>query len=408
LYPLYAILTFELVRIIEKNSPFISKINVLMRHTLSYLLVGIILASVACNFSGISDSSEENGGKDEIPSSNSGVDRLNLDEYIPEYGKNTPGALFEVEHWLYYIDANLEDETLNQIVDSAYDMVVIDYIVSEGDNSEYPLAGAITGMHNADHPKLVIAYIDIGEAEDYRASWQPGWEIGNPEWIIALDPDGWEGNYPVAYWHDGYRDIWLGEGGYLQGILDAGFDGIYLDWIEAYSDENVIASAEDEGVDPLLEMVWWVGDIADFTRAQDPEFIVIAQNTAELAQYDVYVNIIDAIAQEQVWFDGGGDDEPPGDCPLPATDEDVETEDYYNSLPPECRRLFDYDPKSTFHISSEEYITYLTVAQDKGLKIFTVDYAIIPTNIDYVVRTSRSLGFVPFVSNRALDRYVEP
>lgn len=379
-----------------------------MRHTLSYLLVGIILTSLACKFSGISDSSEENGREDGIPSSDSGVGRPNLDEYIPEHGKNTPDVLFEVEHWLYYIDANLEDETLNQIVASDFDMVVIDYIVSEGDNSDYPLVGAITSMHNADHPKLVIAYIDIGEAEEYRTYWQPDWEIGNPEWIIALDPDGWEGNYPVTYWHEGYREIWLGEGGYLQGILDAGFDGIYLDWIEAYSDENVIASAEDEGVDPLEEMILWVGEIADFTRAQDPDFIVIAQNAAELAHYDGYVNVIDAIAQEQVWFDGGGDDRPPGDCPLPATDEDVDTDDYYSSLPPECQRLFDDDPESTLHISSEEYIAYLTVAQDKGLKIFTVDYALDPTNIDYVLRTSRSLGFVPFVSNRALDRFVEP
>ena len=27
------------------------------------------------------------------------------------------------------------------------------------------------------HPKLVIAYIDIGEAEDYRTYWQPGWGV---------------------------------------------------------------------------------------------------------------------------------------------------------------------------------------------------------------------------------------
>ena len=38
----------------------------------------------------------------------------------------------------------------------------------------------------------------------------------------------------------------------------------------------------------------------------------------------------------------------------------------------------------------------------------TVDYALEPENVDRVYETSRGMGFVPFVSNRALDRYVEP
>lgn len=378
-----------------------------MRRKLSYLLFGFFIAGLACNFSSNSDGLDDIGSESG-PSGNGEVERPSENDHIPGIGKNTPRALIEVEHWLYYIDVYLEDETLDQMVDSSYDMMVIDYIVSEEYNSDFPLTEMIDRMHAADHPKLVIAYIDIGEAEDYRTYWQPDWEIGDPEWIIALDPDGWEGNYPVAYWHDEYREIWLGEEGYLEGILNSGFDGIYLDWIEAYSDENVIAFAKAEGVNPLEEMIWWVRDLANFTRAQDPEFIVIAQNAAELAQYDEYVNIIDAIAQEQVWFDGGGDNDPPGDCPLPTTDDEVDTDDYYNRLAPGCQRLFDDYPESTLHISSEEYISYLTVAQDKGLKILTVDYAINPANIDFVVRTSRGLGFVPFVSNRSLDQYVEP
>jgi endo-alpha-1,4-polygalactosaminidase (GH114 family) len=59
-------------------------------------------------------------------------------------------------------------------------------------------------------------------------------------------------------------------------------------------------------------------------------------------------------------------------------------------------------------VSSEEYLYYLTLAQRKGLFIFTVDYALNPANIAWVYRTSRGLGFVPFVSNRQLDQYVDP
>ncbi|HID61945.1 MAG TPA: hypothetical protein EYP49_04275 [Anaerolineae bacterium] len=316
--------------------------------------------------------------------------------------------LADVSHWFYVINVNLEPEMVERIAASEYDMVVLDFIPSEENNTDYPMADVIAQLHNAPHPKLVIAYIDIGQAEDYRTCWQPGWGIGNPEWIAGTDPDGWEGNFPVAYWYDEWRQIWLGEGGYLQAILDVGFDGVYLDWVEAYSDENVLAIAERDGVDPLEEMIWWVGDITDFTRAQRPDFIVIGQNAAELAEYDDYLAVIDAIAQEQVWFDGGADNDPPGDCPLPRTEAEVDTETYRASLSEPCRRYFDDDANSPLHISSEEYLRYLTLAQRRGEIIFTVDYALDPENVAWVYETSRALGFVPFVSNRGLDRYIEP
>ena len=316
--------------------------------------------------------------------------------------------LANVSHWIYLIDVDMEPETVDRIAASSYDMVVIDFIVSEQWNLDFPLAAVIEQWHSSEHPKLVIAYIDIAEAEDYRSYWQPGWRVGNPEWIAGDDPDGWEGNFPVAYWHDEWREIWLGEGGYLQGILDVGFDGVYLDWVEAYSDENVLRIAEADGVEAVQEMIWWVGDIAEFGHAQKTGFIVIAQNAAELAEHDDYVAIIDAIAQEQVWFDGGADNDPPGDCPLPRNEAEVDTPAYRQSLSPACRRTYDDYPESTLHISSEEYLGYLRLAYSKGLIIFTVDYALDADNVAWVYQEARSLGFIPFVGNRALDRYVEP
>jgi cysteinyl-tRNA synthetase len=317
-------------------------------------------------------------------------------------------SLIDVSHWLYLLDVNLEPEIVDQIAASSYDMVVLDFISSEKENTDYPMAEVVTQLHDGQHPKLVIAYIDTGQAEEYRTYWQPGWGIGAPEWIVGADPDGWEGNFPVAYWYDEWREIWLGSDGYLGAILDAGFDGVYLDWVEAYSDENVVTFAEEDAVDPRQEMIWWVEDIADFTRAQRPDFVVIAQNAAELAEDDDYLAVIDAIAQEQVWFDGGADNDPPGDCPLPRTDAEVDTQAYRNSLSPPCRQQYDEYPDSTLHVSSEEYLRYLTAARDKGEIIFSVDYALEPENVSWVYETSRGLGFVPFVGNRMLDRYVEP
>ena len=247
------------------------------------------------------------------------------------------GSLSGVGHWLYLIDADLSPDTVELIAGSDHDMVVLDFIPSEENSTDYPMADVVQELHASDIPKLVVAYVDIGEAEDYRTYWQNGWGIGDPEWIAGADPDGWDGNFPVAFWHQGWRDIWLGSDGYLQQIVDAGFDGVYLDWIEAYSDENVLRLAEKDGVEAEDEMVSWVGDIANFTRSQRAGFIVIGQNAAELADRDDYLDIIDAMAQEQVWFDGGADNDPPGDCPLPESEDDIDTDEYLESLSPRCR-----------------------------------------------------------------------
>jgi len=322
-------------------------------------------------------------------------------------GPSASGSLVGVSHWLYLIDVNLGPETVDLIAASDHDMVVVDFIPSEENNTDYPMASVVQKLHASAIPKLVIAYIDIGEAEDYRTYWQSGWGIGNPEWIAGADPDGWEGNFPVAFWHQEWRDIWLGSDGYLQQIVDAGFDGVYLDWIEAYSDENVMLLAERDGVEPEAEMVLWVGDIATFARSQRPGFIVIGQNATELTDRADYTDIIDALAQEQVWFDGGADNDPPGDCPLPESDDDIDTASYLESLSPRCRSYAE-DPDSTLHVSTEEYLSYLELASNEVEIIFTVDYALDPENVAKAYEASRALGFIPFVGSRALDEFLEP
>ncbi len=316
--------------------------------------------------------------------------------------------LANVTHWFYLIGDDPEPDVVEQIAASEYDMVALDFIPSEKNSTDYPMAEVAAQLHNAPRPKLVIAYIDIGQAENYRAYWQPGWRVGNPKWIVGADPDGWEGNFPVAFWYDEWQTIWLGEGGLLSQILAAGFDGVYLDWIEAYSDENVIDIAEQDSDDPVQEIIGWVGKISTFVKGHCSDCVVIAQNAAELIEYDKYVTAIDALAQEQVWFDGGADNDPEGDCPLPRTRSEVDTSAYYNSLSQECRSQFDEFPESTLHVSSEEYLDYLKIAQQKELPIFTVDYALQPENVAWVYRTARGLGFIPFISNRGLDHYVEP
>jgi dipeptidyl aminopeptidase/acylaminoacyl peptidase len=105
--------------------------------------------------------------------------------------------LANVTNWLYLIGDNPEPDVVTQSAASEYDLVVLDFVPSQADATDYPMTEVVAALHDAG--KLVIAYIDVGQAENYRTYWQPGWRVGNPEWIIGIDPDGWEGNFPVAF-----------------------------------------------------------------------------------------------------------------------------------------------------------------------------------------------------------------
>jgi cysteinyl-tRNA synthetase, unknown class len=87
--------------------------------------------------------------------------------------------------------------------------------------------------------RLVLAYLSIGEAEDYRYYWKPEWKHKRPPFLDRENPE-WKGNYKVKYWMDGWKEIIAGSGdgtgfadSYLKKILDAGFDGVYLDVLDA-------------------------------------------------------------------------------------------------------------------------------------------------------------------------------
>lgn len=82
--------------------------------------------------------------------------------------------------------------------------------------------------------RIVISYMSIGEAENYRYYWQNTWKPGNPVWLDAENPK-WEGNFKVKYWNKDWQNIIYGnDNSYLKKILNAGFDGVYLDIIDAF------------------------------------------------------------------------------------------------------------------------------------------------------------------------------
>ena len=81
---------------------------------------------------------------------------------------------------------------------------------------------------------LIIQHMSIGEVENFCYYWDASWSQYPPSWLKGENPN-WEGNYKVQYWDKEWQDIIFdNENSYLKKIIDAGFDGVYLDIIDAF------------------------------------------------------------------------------------------------------------------------------------------------------------------------------
>ena len=82
--------------------------------------------------------------------------------------------------------------------------------------------------------RLVLAYMSVGEAETYRPYWKKEWKHNPPAWLGTVNKD-W-GSYRVKYWDPKWKSILYGSSSsYLDMIIAASFDGVFLDTIDSYS-----------------------------------------------------------------------------------------------------------------------------------------------------------------------------
>lgn len=161
---------------------------------------------------------------------------------IPNYpaepvnvNSNDIQKLSEAKNFLYIINSeNYSSKTdfLNALKATNYDVILIDYAFNEDPFTKDEISSLKYKQNGA--KRLIIAYMSIGEAENYRYYWQNNWKPGNPEWLDKENPN-WKGNYKVRYWDADWQAIIYGnDDSYLKKILDAGFDGVYLDIIDAF------------------------------------------------------------------------------------------------------------------------------------------------------------------------------
>ena len=163
--------------------------------------------------------------------------------------------------------------------------------------------------------RKVVAYLSIGEAEDYRPYWQSEWVSNGkrtaaaPVWLGIENLD-WKGNYQVKYWNADWQKLMLAA---IDETMARGFDGVYLDIVDGFQTYEQGADGYlDDRINPETkqtyrrDMVDWVKAIAARARAKNPAALVIPQNGSQLVADKDFIEVISAQGIEDLFTNGKG------------------------------------------------------------------------------------------------------
>ncbi len=297
--------------------------------------------------------------------------------------------LQQAQTWMYQLQELDTGQALQALAKSDYPLLVVEPGHNHKDD---PANGRnlmqILGIKPDGSKRIVLAYINIGQAEDWRTYWQPDWtaptlqQPGKPDFLLTIDPDGWQGCYPVAYWDQRWKDIWIGPDGIVTTLARMGFDGVYLDWVTAYADRHIQRYAQKEKINPAQEMLRLIEEIGQAGKKITPDFLVAVQNAPFLIDHDParYLQAVDALFVEDTWFYGSAN----------ASWHDAQAGDLPNR---------ENDRWSTKGLLLQ-YGKYL----QGGVPVFSVDYCHKQENAEKVYKKARKAGLRPLVTRVSLSR----
>ncbi|MFN0194517.1 MAG: endo alpha-1,4 polygalactosaminidase [Aestuariivirga sp.] len=298
--------------------------------------------------------------------------------------------LTRVKTWMYLLQRLEEPTLLKEAAASNYDLFVIEPGLDFKDGA-YDTGGLVKALQTKPDgsKRFLLAYIDIGQAEDFRSYWTKEWKPpksgkpGHPEFLLAPDPDGWAGDYGVAFWQPEWKSIWLGTQGLIARLAELGFDGVYMDWVAAYDEPSVRRAADKAGLDPAREMLSLISGIRAEGRKLNPHFLVVPQNAADLIDADpeAYAAIIDGLGIEDTWFRGAA------------------------NASWKSKRAGDLKPEGDETPAQKiaSYRRYL----DRSIPVFTIDYCVSKKNAARVYREAQAAGLIPLVTRVSLDHMTE-
>lgn len=153
-----------------------------------------VLVTDYCSTQSLIDNSYiQNNARDYISFAADHRDLDNIPEYPPNpYNLNNFNitVLKNAKNFLYLINPNSfsdKDIFLNALKQTNYDTFIIDLFYNDIELTTTEIESLKIKANGGS--RLVISYLSIGEAEDYRYYWQQNWKITPPSWLGDENPN---------------------------------------------------------------------------------------------------------------------------------------------------------------------------------------------------------------------------
>jgi len=304
-----------------------------------------------------------------------------------------------VSNWTYQLQGNAGSNwelKPQDIAAAKHDLAVIDYSRDGTEPGKFTPTEVSQMQYSHEQwggngrRKVVLSYISIGEASDFRYYWDPAWTTNGyawgdltedaPDWLGPIDQD-WPESRRVRYWDPDWQDIIFNneQTGWLDQIVEQGFDGAYLDIVDVYyfwyeyGERTEFEAAQD--------MIDFVVALSAHARQTNPDFLIWPQNAEAIldavkyddpTRYAAYLTAIDGIGVEDLYFYGNNDEN--------------------NNFNPQHYII---------NLLKVDFLAH-------GRPAFVVDYVNQQTKIDKLYTEALDDGFYPFAApKRDLDRTAE-
>lgn len=246
----------------------------------------------------------------------------------------------------------LQRESFEEIHASGADMVVVDI-----DDCCFT-ADQVAAIAER---KLILSYLSIGQASNFRTYWNHAWVDEDAERIPAAPAwlgakCAWPGSYEVRYWDEAWLAILTQT---LDRILGLGYAGCVFDVVDAY------AYWEKQGEwTAKSRMKKLVGAVMAYGRSKRAGFIGIPNSGVELLTDAAYRSCITAQMREAVFYLGD-----------------------------EARSRAD-----------TEWVTaYLDRVTAEGKQVFDIEYPSALASQKDAIKKARAKGYVPYTTSPRLD-----
>ncbi|NJR38845.1 MAG: hypothetical protein HC781_08410 [Leptolyngbyaceae cyanobacterium CSU_1_4] len=111
--------------------------------------------------------------------------------------------------------------------------------------------------------------------------------------LIGTENSSFPGTFYLRYWQDSWKKVIFGDrplpswvkttrkpSNYLKRILSAGFNGVYLDDVDAYQQFN--SEGDNSRPSAALEMLLFIRELSAWAKSKKPRFLIVPQNGENL------------------------------------------------------------------------------------------------------------------------------